>query len=106
MTIRPVDMNGMIQRVQDVGTIKQHEDSKPIVDQQNIGYEVAKHEEKLTKAVQHADDSNQPEYRYDAKEKGDNQYQQSKNKKKKNQQNQSEDRVLVKNSMGSIDIKI
>lgn len=28
MSIRPVDLNGMVQRSQDVGTLKQQEDSK------------------------------------------------------------------------------
>lgn len=98
-------MSGMIQRVQDVGTIKQHEDNKPYVDQQNIQQDVKKEEQKLTKEVHHADDSNQPEYRYDAKEKGKNQYQQSK-KKKKNQQEKAEGKVVEKHSTGSIDIKI
>lgn len=98
-------MSGMIQRTQDVGTIKQHEDNKPYVDQQNIQQDVKKEEQKLTKTVRHADDSDQPEYRYDAKEKGSNQYQQKK-KDKKNQQKKAEDKVVQKYSTGSIDIKI
>ena len=105
MTIRPIDMSGMIQRTQDVGTIKQQEDNKPYIDQQNIQQDVKEEEQKLTKSVHHADDSNQPEYRYDAKEKGSNQYQQKK-KKKKNQQETAEDKVVEKYSTGSIDIKI
>ena len=32
MSIRPVDLNGMVQRSQDVGTLKQQEDAKPMVD--------------------------------------------------------------------------
>ena len=105
MTIRPIDMSGMIQRTQDVGTIKQQEDEKPYIDQQNIQQDVKKEEQKLTKEVHHADDSNQPEYRYDAKEKGNNQYQQKKQKKKK-QHEKVEDKVMEKHCTGSIDIKI
>lgn len=105
MTIRPMDMSGMIQRVEDVGAIKHQEDSKVNIDQQNIQHDVVKHEEKLTKEVHHADDSNQPEYRYDAKEKGKNQYQQGK-KNKKRQQEKTEGKVVKKHSTGSIDIKI
>ena len=29
MSIRPVDFNGMIQRTQDVSTLKQNEDNRP-----------------------------------------------------------------------------
>ena len=105
MTIRPIDMNGMIQRTQDVGIVKQQEDDKPYVDQLNIQQDVKKEEQKLTKEVHHADDSNQPEYRYDAKEKGRNQYQQNRKKKEKRNE-KSGDTVIEKHTMGSIDIKI
>ena len=44
MSIRPVDMNGVIQRTQDVGTLKQQQDMKPMVDQQNIQIEVQREE--------------------------------------------------------------
>ena len=44
MSIRPVDMNGVIQRTQDVGTLKQQQDMKPMVDQQNIQMEVQREE--------------------------------------------------------------
>ncbi len=36
MSIRPVDFNGMIQRTQDVSTLKQNEDNRPVVEQQTI----------------------------------------------------------------------
>ena len=32
MSIRPVDFNGMIQRTQDVSTLKQNEDNRPVVE--------------------------------------------------------------------------
>ena len=36
MSIRPVDLSGMIQRTQDIGNIKHAEDSRPVADQYNI----------------------------------------------------------------------
>ena len=45
MSIRPVVLNGMIQRTDDVGQIKQNEIQKPVVDQQNIQQAVQKKEE-------------------------------------------------------------
>lgn len=42
MSIRPVVLNGMIQRTQDVGNLKQQEDNRPIVEQQNIQIEQQK----------------------------------------------------------------
>ena len=48
MSIRPVDFNGMIQRTQDVSTLKQNEDNRPVVEQQMIfSEEMKKTEEKL-----------------------------------------------------------
>ena len=44
MSIRPVVLNGMIQRTQDVGNLKQQEDNRPIVEQQNIQIEQQKHD--------------------------------------------------------------
>ena len=70
MTIRPVDLNGMIQRTQDIGNIKHQEDAKPLVDQQNIQSTVVKEENKLAKQVNHSDNADHEDYRYDAKEKG------------------------------------
>lgn len=107
MTIRPVDLNGMIQRTQDVGNIKHQEDAKPLVDQQNIQSTVAKEEFKLTKQVNHADDTDQEEYRYDPREKGNSEYHGSnRNKKKKEPEQEETGKVLVKNHSSGFDIKI
>lgn len=45
MSIRPVVLNGMIQRTQDVGNLKQQEDNKPLVQQQNIEIQQQKQED-------------------------------------------------------------
>ena len=74
MSIRPVVLNGMIQRTQDVGNLKQQEDNRPIVEQQNIQIEQQKHEDQLTHRVQDPEEKENDGYRYDAKEKGNNEY--------------------------------
>lgn len=104
MTIRPVDLNGMVQRSQDVSTLKQQEDAKPMVDQQNIQVHFGKQEEQKLKQVVHADDSKEPEYRYDAKEKGNSQYEQQKNGKKKKDKKDSQ--TKTKGMSGGFDIRI
>ena len=68
MSIRPVDMNGVIQRTQDVGTLKQQQDMKPMVDQQNIQIEVQREEYRQSEQVTRKDDSQMEEHRFDAKE--------------------------------------
>ena len=104
MTIRPVDLNGVVQRSQDISAIKQNEDAKPVVDQQNIQAQFAHKGEHKLKQVVHADDSDEPEYRYDAKEKGNSGYEQ--NQKKKKKQQKPDGQVKVKGMSGGFDIRI
>ena len=52
MSIRPVDFNGMIQRTQDVSTLKQNEDNRPVVEQQTIfSQEMKKVEQNLHQGI-------------------------------------------------------
>lgn len=110
MSIRPVVLNGMIQRTQDVGNIKQQEDNRPVVQQHNIEVQQKKQEDRLTHQVQQPDEKENEGYRYDAKEKGNNQYEGSRQRKKKQketEQEQNQDgRVLLKGHGSSFDIKI
>lgn len=109
MSIRPVVLNGMIQRTQDVGNLKQQEDSKPTVQQQNIQIQQEKQEDQLTHQVQQPDEKENEGYRYDAREKGNNQYEGGQKKKKKKQQdNEPENggKVILKGHGSSFDIKI
>ena len=109
MSIRPVVLNGMIQRTQDVGNLKQQEDNKPLVQQQNIEIQQQKHEDQLMHQVLEPEQKENDGYRYDAKEKGNNQYEDGKKKKKKKQRdNEPENggRVILKGQGSSFDIKI
>ena len=56
------------------GIVKQQEDNRPIVEQQNIQIEQQKHEDQLTHRVQDPEEKENDGYRYDAKEKGNNEY--------------------------------
>ena len=113
MSIRPVVANGMIQRTQDVGIIKQQEDDRPAVQQHNLSIRQEKQEDQLTHQVQQANDKENEGYSYDAKEKGNNKYEPL-NKKKKKKQGAAEaepepeeaGRVLYKGRTRSFDIKI
>lgn len=107
MSIRPVDLNGMIQRTQDVGNLKQQEDNKPVVQQHNIGIEQKKQEDHLIHQVQHSQEKENGSFRYDAKEKGNNSYEGSGKKKKQQKKEQKPDgKVLRKGYGGSFDVKI
>lgn len=104
MSIRPVDVNGMIQRTQDVSTMKQNEDNKPVMEQRNIQTQFSKETIHHMKQVTHADDTQNQQKRYDAKEKGSNEYvNQQKNKKK---EKKTEGKVIEKSAFSGFDIKI
>ena len=106
MSIRPVVLNGMIQRTQDVGNLKQQEDNRPIVEQQNIQIEQQKHEDQLTHRVQ--DPEEKDGYRYDAKEKGNNEYEgeSGRHKKRREEEPENEGKVILKGQGSHFDIKI
>ena len=82
MSIRPVDFNGMIQRTQDVSTLKQNEDNRPVVEQQTIFSQEMKKVEQNLHQVVHAQEKENAGYRYDAKEKGNGHYEKEERKKK------------------------
>lgn len=107
MTIKPVVMNGVIQRVQDMESIKQQEDLKPEIDQQNIQNTVVKEEKRLATQVIEAEQKELENFRYDAKEKGGDEYRGNDRKKKRKKQKTVEDagRVIRKDDKG-FDIKI
>ena len=63
MSIRPVDFNGMIQRTQDVSTLKQNEDNRPVVEQQTIFSQEMKKVEQNLHQVVHAQEKENAGYR-------------------------------------------
>lgn len=103
MTIRPVDLNGMIQRSDDVGLIKKQEDAKPLHDQQNIQIQVDKREDELAHVVLEAENTTELFNDSDAKDESKNKYTQNAAVKKKTKK---QDKVVKKSFSGGFDIKI
>lgn len=102
--IRPVEYSGMIQRTQDVSMLKQNEDIKPqfehtMVQQRTEKEAVQKHE-----SVNKKNDADKKQQKFDAKEKGSNEYFSNNNGKKKN--NSGNDKIVIKNDKGSFDVSI
>ena len=107
MSITPLGLNAMIGRTNDVGIIKQNEDNKLLVNQQNIQTQQVKQEQELTHKVAKPQEKDNEGYRYDAKEKGNGSYQGQQQKKKKNQQTSDvEGKVILKSQKERFDIKI
>ena len=107
MAISPILTSGMIQRTDDIGIIKQHQDAKPAVEQQNAMVQVAKKTEEKRRQVISKDDTNKTDTHADAREKGKNSYFfKKKDDSKKKTESESEGRVIKKTEGGHFDIKI
>lgn len=106
MSIRPIDFNGMLQRTGDMGTIKHQEDSKPLVDQQNIQVQLTKNEDAMRHQVTEANSSESMENEADAREEGKGQYFDSRRQQNKKEKKKDVNRVIKKEAGNSFDIKI
>ncbi|MCR4956002.1 MAG: hypothetical protein K6A30_04910 [Lachnospiraceae bacterium] len=104
MSIRPVDFNGMMQRSQDVSTLKQNEDQRPVVEQMQIERKEEQKQNQRMHQVNQSDKKDEAQTKYDARDEGKNKYFANKNKKKKEEK---VDKVIPKNQEhGGFDIKI
>ena len=97
MSIRPVVLNGMIQRTDDVGQLKQNEVQKPVVDQQNIQQMVQKKEEAAAHTVLDPNKNEKLKNQADAKE-GGNGFYYKRNSSKKKKSAKEEGTVVKKNT--------
>ena len=104
MSIRPVELSGVVQRSQDVSTVKHNEDNKSALQQQNVQTQFAKDTTHHMQQVTHANDSDNPKKKFDAREKGSNEYEDRRNRKKKAGEKNS-GKVSVKTT-GGFDMKI
>ena len=104
MSIRPVEFSGVVQRSQDVSTVKQQEDNKSMLQQQNVQTQFSKETAHHMRQVTHANDSDNAQKKFDAREKGSNEYEDRRNRKKKKKKKNS-GKVSVKTT-GGFDMKI
>lgn len=105
MSIRPVDFNGMVQRTQDVSTLKQNQDNRPVYDQQALAGKLQKDTMQNMRQVNHSEDAENNQKKYDAREKGSNEYEGNRKDKRKKEEKQ-EGKVVRKSSLGGFDMKI
>jgi hypothetical protein len=98
-----------IQRLDDVNQFRQQQDSKPMVDQQNIQGTVDQRAEKLRHQVMKKKNEGKPKNDADAREEGKNKYYASRINKKKKGPSEAENDAneeMYQKVGGGIDIKI
>lgn len=104
MAIGLVEMHGTIARAQDFTTIKQNEDQKSLVDQSNYQQQFNKEINERPHQVTRQENADFMNRKFDAKDKGDNQY--SGEGGKRGKKDKEEDgRVIIK-GQSKFDIKI
>ena len=104
MSINPVFLNGTISASQDISAMKAHDDNKGNIMQGNAFKEVEQKAEENLERVRKGDDVNNEQRKFNAADKGDNEYtgDGGKNRKKKSQ----DGRVIKKSREGGFDIQI
>ena len=107
MAISPILMSGVVQRADDISAIKNQQDTRPVVEQQNLQAQMEKKVEAQRRQVVTAEDSQKADTHADAREKGKNSYFFRKKEKSKRQEDAPtlENRV-IKKSVGGFDMKI
>ncbi len=106
MAIGPVELNGTLQRIQDIASIKQNQDNKAIINQSNFKETFNKEVEEDFSKVRDTEEMRNKNKKFDARDKGDNEYTGDGGTKRKNKKEEVRERVVVKGSRGSFDIKI
>ena len=105
MAISPILMSGVVQRADDVGVVKNQQDSRPAVEQQNLQAQMTKKVDAQRQQVQKKADSDKADTHADAREKGKNSYFFQRKDKGNKKEEIKEDHVRKK-GMGGFDIKI
>lgn len=74
MSINRIDFQGALARTADFSTIKQNEDNKGQVDQANFQTQFSKEIDHKSNAVNEPKDTQPQQFKFDAREKGKNEY--------------------------------
>lgn len=103
MAIGPLELNGIISRTQDYSSMKQNEDNKGVINQSSFQQHFTQEISHKIHQVHDADDSQNSNQKFDAREKGNNSYSGDGGKKR---QKREEGKVVAKNAIAGFDIRV
>ncbi len=108
MAIGQIEIQGQITRAHDMTTYKHHEDTKGMVEQSNVGVQFAKHVEAQLTKVNRGEQTEYQNKKFDAKEKGSNEYSGDggRRKKKENEKEKETDGKVILKGIGNFDISL
>ncbi len=96
MAISQVELQGQITRAQDFTTIKHNEDMRPAVEQAQAGETVAKEVEIHVRTVNRGQQTENQNKKFDAKEKGSNEYSGDGGQNRRNAKKEEDGKVILK----------
>ena len=105
MAVSPIVMNGMLPASQDISIIKQADDSKAAIMQGNTEVRAERQAEEKVSTVREGDNVENNMKGFDAKEKGDNEYEGDGGMRRKKENQGFDGKVVIKNK-GGFDITI
>ncbi len=106
MAIGFVEMQGQITRAQDFTTIKHNEDAKGMVEQANVGQQMTRQVERQVNRVNKGEQPEYHERKFDAKDKGSNEYHGDGGRSKKGRQKQEADGKVLLKGIGKFDVSL
>ena len=106
MAIGFVEMQGQITRAQDFTTVKHNEDTKGMVEQANFGQQMTKQVEKQVNRVNKGDQPEYHERKFDAKDKGSNEYHGDGGQARKKKKGENPDGKVLMKKAEKIDFSV
>ena len=110
MGLGPLELSGVLQRTQDIATIRHNEEHKGQVDQNNFADRLSKEVNDRANTVKSTTETLNDQKKFDAKEKGSNEYTGDGGKRRKdedaNGHGHEKEGVHIKMSESSFDIRI
>lgn len=106
MAIGPIEIQGSISRTQDYAQIRHNEENKGFTEQTVISHNNHRETEAKLNTVRRGEDTSKEEGKYDAREKGNNEYHGDGGKDRNKKTVTTDGKVFVKGSSSSFDIKI
>lgn len=100
--VSPIEIQGILPRMQDVTTLKQNDDLHP--QYEHVTTQMKRQENEIIhhESVVKKENADKKENRFDAKEKGNGTYYQNKNQQRK----ENKEGKVIKKESGSFDIRI
>lgn len=107
MGLGPMEVSGIMSRVQDFAIIKQNEDMKGHIDQTNYASQFQREVNDRANTVKSTQETSNEQKKFDAKEKGSNEYYGDGGKKRNDKDFAKRDgKVVIKGASGGFDIRI